>query len=440
MIAFGQASGGAAFSSSEIRQVLMPFDNPAPAIAVPPAAGASGGRRRRSWVLLGAALPAALLAGWLLGEATGSTLLACTAAAMAPWAAGAWLLRQPRALPGATPAAAKAAHALAPAPASMAPGATPPVAEALAGLPAVADILARQIDGAVAETEDAALASLALLRDLDAKIRDMVASSGTAQARAAGIITAGERDVVAMRGAMRQIRAQVQRRTAQIGADREIYEMIAGEVAAFTKAVEAISAIAGQTRLLALNATIEAARAGEAGRGFAIVAAEVRSLAGSSADVAKGVGERLQRLRSVAQQRLSDALDASSEEALLEKAEAEATAAADAFSRLAVASQDNFAAAGAAAEALSRTALRAISGTQSQDISRQRLEQVQQGLRLLGEYATGLAEALRHGTPFAPVQEVLLRPMERAYVMQAQRQVHAGAAAAGASAASVELF
>ena len=66
--------------------------------------------------------------------------------------------------------------------------------------------------------------------------------------------------------------------------------------------VAVITKIAGQTRMLALNATIEAARAGEAGRGFSVVANEVKRLAQDSSLAASAVAERVARIMDAADQ------------------------------------------------------------------------------------------------------------------------------------------
>lgn len=76
-------------------------------------------------------------------------------------------------------------------------------------------------------------------------------------------------------------------------------------VAKINEASQMIQSIAGQTNLLALNAAIEAARAGEAGRGFSVVADEIRRLAEQSNDFSEAIMKDINQLTKKSEQAVS---------------------------------------------------------------------------------------------------------------------------------------
>lgn len=133
--------------------------------------------------------------------------------------------------------------------------------------------LARRTEQQAASLEQTAAA----LNEMTSAVQDSAARSRQAEemaARARHVASQGSQIVESTRVAMADVSS------------------CAGEMG---QIIGAISEIAFQINLLALNAGVEAARAGEAGRGFSVVAAEVRALAQRSADVVRSIQSLIDR-------------------------------------------------------------------------------------------------------------------------------------------------
>ncbi|WP_308445876.1 methyl-accepting chemotaxis protein [Chitiniphilus purpureus] len=193
-----------------------------------------------------------------------------------------------------------------------------------------------------------------------------------------------------------------------------------------------VAEIAGQTNLLALNAAIEAARAGEAGRGFAVVADEVRKLSNLSGDTGKRIRSKVDSINQTIAGALSSAQQLSADEAqmigeskqvigqVLEHFQAAASALSGTVTQLETESR-----------AVGQEVQDVLVNLQFQDRISQILDHVERDM-------DKLVRAIEQDE--LPPRERWLAELEKTYTTTEQRLIHGGQASGTVAASQVDFF
>ena len=324
------------------------------------------------------------------------------------------------------------------------------VADELGELPRFNDIVRSHLDSVTLETEAAAFSIMEQLQSIDSVVGELNHYVARSNDDSSQLIASSSQEVAENQKLMDTMRGYIGARMDEGQKDLERVQAVIHESQQLNTLVELIRTIANQTNLLALNAAIEAARAGEAGRGFAVVADEVRRLSNQTAEavtqISEGIGRVTSTIESQFKEKLSQA-NLQGERDILERFTGQMDEMESRYTDLVNRQGDVLGTIHGGSERLSSMFVQAMASVQFQDVVRQQLEHVNHAVTRLDTYLRQLAEVLRQpgSSTFPEPVAQQLNAMFDGYVMDKQRQAHSrsvgGKAATPADTGpKIELF